>query len=154
VGSIGVVSFVANMRKLLDDTKIKRHSFYTSDKLLERRFDPLKEGNGDNKSNLTIEDEEFLRKLLDDIHADFIDHVKVNRGSKINEADSDKVFSADVFCGEEVKKYGLIDEFGDLDQKMKELYPNAEIVNFSKETPIERLKERFGGRGDTAFSMQ
>jgi hypothetical protein len=35
---------VANLRKLMiDNNRIRRHEYYTSDKLLERRFDVLKE---------------------------------------------------------------------------------------------------------------
>jgi ClpP class serine protease len=44
VGSIGVVSMLANMKKpVFDSNHINRSSIYTSDKLLERRFDVFRE---------------------------------------------------------------------------------------------------------------
>jgi ClpP class serine protease len=45
-----------------------------------------------------------------------------------------------VFLGDDALKYGLIDEFGDFHVKIKELYPKAEIVNFSKVPPFEKFK--------------
>lgn len=46
VGSIGVISAAANFRKILENQHIDRLTVTTSDKLLERRFDPLKETYG------------------------------------------------------------------------------------------------------------
>lgn len=65
-----------------------------------------------------------------------------NRKDKIKVEEYDKVFNADVFYGDDALKYGLVDEFGDLESKMKEKYPKAEIVNFSKESPLETLKKK------------
>eukprot|EP00349_Pseudokeronopsis_sp_Brazil_P002733 CAMPEP_0202962704 /NCGR_PEP_ID=MMETSP1396-20130829/6794_1 /ASSEMBLY_ACC=CAM_ASM_000872 /TAXON_ID= /ORGANISM="Pseudokeronopsis sp., Strain Brazil" /LENGTH=123 /DNA_ID=CAMNT_0049683453 /DNA_START=171 /DNA_END=542 /DNA_ORIENTATION=+ len=78
VGSIGVISATVNMRGLFDRTKIKRHSFLTSDKLLEWRFDPLRERK--EGELMTKEEEEFFMKLMDEVQADFHGHVLRHRG--------------------------------------------------------------------------
>lgn len=89
-----------------------------------------------------------MSHITEETYKVFIDHVKKHRGNKIKYEDYDKVFNADIFLGDEALKYGLIDEFGDLDETMKNLYPDAEIVNFSKVSNWERLQERF--KGDTS----
>jgi ClpP class serine protease len=77
VGSIGVVSMPFNMRHLFDETRIKRHSISTSDKLIEHRLDPFKE------EFLAEKDVEFLHKIMDDVYRKFVDHVKIHREGKI-----------------------------------------------------------------------
>ena len=74
----------------------------------------------------------------------FKEHVLLHRRNKIREEDYDKVFNADVFTGDEAIKFGLADEIGDLDTVMKEKYPGVEIINFSKESSFEALKNKFG----------
>lgn len=56
------------------------------------------------------------------------------------------MYNADIFLGEEALNKGLIDEIGDLDKKMKELYPDAEIVNFSKVSPFEKMMKGFSSQ--------
>lgn len=75
-----------------------------------------------------------------------------HRKDKIREEDHEKVFNADVFLGDQTKELGLVDEIGHLDSKMKEMYPEAEIVNFSKESPMEAFKRKFGS-ADSSFGM-
>ena len=94
-------------------TKIDRHIFTTSEKLLEHRFDPLK------KDFLTEEDQSVLNRYLDHAYGNFKAHVLQYRKQKIKEENYDKVFSADVYTGEEALKYGLIDEIGDMQVVMK-----------------------------------
>ena len=46
--------------------------------------------------------------------------------------------------GPEAKELGLIDDFGEVRTKIKEIYgKEVEILNFSKSSPLELLKERF-----------
>ena len=44
VGSIGVIAGLPNFKEAFNNTKIDRLVVSTSDKLLERRFDTLKDG--------------------------------------------------------------------------------------------------------------
>ena len=73
VGSIGVVSMPVNFKKLFDETKIKRNLITTSDKLMEYRFDPLRD------DYLNPKDVEFMHWMMDEIFVDFKDHVKQHR---------------------------------------------------------------------------
>lgn len=70
VGSIGVVGFMSNFNNIFQNkTKIDRHIFTTSEKLLEHRFDPLK------KDFLTEEDQSVLNRYLDHAYGNFKAHV-------------------------------------------------------------------------------
>ncbi len=134
VGSIGVIAGLPNFKEAFDNTKIDRLIATTSDKLLERRFDSLKTG------GFTEEDREVIQEQMEDTFKNFKQHVLDCRKGKIKEENYDKVLNADVFTGEEAKELGLVDEFGDLESKIKELYPKAKIVNFSKISPMDALK--------------
>ena len=108
IGSIGVVSMTANLRNLLDKTQIGRPVIQTSDKLIANRFDPLKEG------GLTEQDENYIKDIQSHIFTDFRAWVESNRKDKLKKEEADKIFSADVFLGDDAKELGLIDEFGEM----------------------------------------
>ena len=62
VGSIGVVSMTAHLRKLFEKkTEIKRHLITTSGHLLEKKYDPFRE------QPLSEEEVADVRKLQDEI---------------------------------------------------------------------------------------
>jgi len=65
VGSIGVIAGLPNFREAFDNTKIHRLKISTSDKLLERRFDPLKEG------GFSDEDRQVLGEHMEDTFKNF-----------------------------------------------------------------------------------
>eukprot|EP00347_Sterkiella_histriomuscorum_P023044 403336170 len=138
VGSIGVIAMLPNFKQLFDQTRIKRTTISTSEQLLERRFDVLKD-----QSEQTEEDRQFILDNMDDCFQNFKSHVLQYRQKQIKEENYEKVFNADVFTGDEAKSFGLIDEFGDLEQTMTEKYPKVDIVNFSKESQLDALKKRF-----------
>lgn len=72
-----------------------------------------------------------MNVFLDRVYGNFQDHVKKYRNTKIKEEDYQKVFTANVFTGEEAQKIGLVDELGTLPEVMQKLYPKAKVENFS-----------------------
>ena len=66
-----------------------------------------------------------MQGLLDNSHQKFIDHVKRHRGNRLKV--DDKIFSGEVFTGEEVKENGLVDEVGSMVKVLGEKYPGARI---------------------------
>ena len=138
VGSIGVISAVANFRKLWDHAKIGRPVIETSPNLLQKKFDFLKE------EGIREEDEEYLKDIQKKIFVDFREWVETNRDGKLDQSKLDQIFSADVYLGTEAKDLGLIDDFGEVKAKMRELYgDDIKIVNFSKVSRFERIAQQF-----------
>jgi len=90
--------------------------------------------------DFTEEDKEKILDYMMDTFDNFKGHVLKNRKDKIKVENYDKVFNADVFTGDEALNLGLVDEIGDLNNVMNIKYPNAKIVNFSKESPLDQLK--------------
>ena len=125
---------LANYREAWNRAKIGRPVIQTSDNLLMNRFDPLKEG------GIQQEDEDYIKDIQTKIFVDFRGWVESNREGKLDQSKFDSIFSADVYLGSEAKELGLIDEFGDMKSKMKELYgEEIKIVNFSKQSRFAKL---------------
>jgi len=102
---------------------------------------------------MTDEDKEAIGVHLDETFKIFKTHVLLHRQDKIKEEDYDKVLNADVFTGDESKNLGLVDEYGDLEVKMRELYSDAEIVNFSKESALESFKRKMSKDSGDTFNI-
>jgi protease-4 len=128
VGSIGVLmdgfGFVNSMDKLG----------------VERRL--LTAGNHkgimDPFSPMTEFDQQYVQKLLDQMHQQFIQVVKEGRGDRLKE--NDQLFSGLFWTGEESVKLGLADGLGSSSYVARELIQAEDIVDY---TPSEDLLERF-----------
>ena len=106
--------------------------------MFESRLDVLKE------EGIQEADIDFMKEIQSDIFRDFRGWVEENRKDKLNQEKLEQIFSADVVLGPEAKELGLIDDFGEVRTKFKEIYgKEVEILNFSKSSPLELLKERF-----------
>ena len=116
------------------------------DKLgIERRLLTAGESKGalDPFSPLSQSDVEHVKKLLRQIHQQFIDTVKAGRGERL--AASSDIFSGLFWTGEESKSLGLIDDFGSASYVARELIKAKDIVNFTpKRDVFEQFAKRFG----------
>ena len=65
------------------------------------------------------EDIERLKALQEHIHAEFIDHVKTCRGTRLSGGD---LFNGDIWVGSNAVPTGLVDGVAHLVPKMKEVY--------------------------------
>lgn len=110
VGSIGVISagFGAHVFLARQGVERRVHTAGNSKSMLDP-FQPEKE-----------EDVARLTGLLEDIHQNFITHVKNRRGARLN-AEAD-LFNGEVWLGAKARELGLIDGIGHLKPKMQEVF--------------------------------
>jgi len=141
VGSIGVrmdsFGFVGSLEKLGVERRL-----YTA---------------GENKGFLDpflpakASDVEHVRKLLEDIHTQFIASVKEGRGDRL--ADDPQLYSGLFWTGEEGVGLGLVDAIGSPGYVAREVIGEEEIVDYSKKPDLlERLTKRIGVAMASALS--
>lgn len=132
VGSIGVISAGFGVQGLIERHGIERrmHTAGESKSFLDP-FRPEKE-----------EDVQRLERLLEDIHAHFIDHVKSRRGEKLR--DDPGIFTGEFWLGLKGVELGLADGIGHMVPVMKEkLGDKARFRSFGKK---KSLLQRFGSQ--------
>ena len=86
------------------------------------------------------EDVERLKGLLEDIHVNFIEHVKSRRGHKL-EGTKD-LFTGEVWLARKATELGLIDGVAHLKPKMQDLF--GEKVTFRRYGMRRSILQRFG----------
>ena len=133
VGSIGVLmdgfGFTGTMEKLG----------------VERRLITAGENKGilDPFSPMSQRQREHVQRMVDQIHAQFIDVVKAGRGERLRP--STETFSGLFWNGEESIRLGLADRIGNLDFVAREIVKAEEVVDYTaKDNVAERLAKRFG----------
>lgn len=132
VGSIGVISAGFGAHDFLS-----RHG-------LERRVHTA----GKSKSMLDpfrperTEDVERLKRLLGQVHENFISHVKARRGDKLVE--SDDLFTGEIWVGQAAVEQGLADELGHLVPTLKEKF--GKDVRFRRYEIRRPVWQRFGAQ--------
>jgi protease IV len=86
---------------------------------------------------------EHARKILGEIHGQFIDVVKKGRGKRLKE--SPEIFSGLLWSGATSIELGLSDAFGTVDYVAREVIKAEQIVEYTrKENIAERFAKRFG----------
>lgn len=110
VGSIGVISSGFGAHELLARQGVERR-VYTAGKS-KSMLDPFKPENPDDVAR--------LKELLNDIHANFIDHVTTRRAGKLD-AGTD-LFTGQIWLAQKAQALGLIDGIGHLKPILKERY--------------------------------
>jgi protease IV len=93
---------------------------------------------------------QYAQAMLDQIHQQFIDTVKLGRGTRLKETED--TFSGLFWSGQQAVVLGLADQLGTLDFVARELVKVEEVVDYTRrETTVERLAKRFGAAvGDGA----
>lgn len=132
VGSIGVISAGFGLQELIGRYGVERrvHTAGESKSML----DPFRAEKP--------EDVARLKKLIEVIHGNFIDQVKLRRGGKLA---AENLFTGDIWVGQEAIDKGLIDGFGHLVPKMQEIY--GAKVRFVVHGQKRSLFQRLGGPG-------
>jgi protease-4 len=133
VGSIGVLmdqfGFVDTMEKLGVERRVLTAG---ENKAFLDPFAPLQPAHV-----------EHARKLLGEIHTQFIDVVKKGRGKRLKE--SPEIFSGLLWSGAASIELGLSDGFGTVDYVAREVIKAEQIVEYTrKENILERFAKRFG----------
>lgn len=139
VGSIGVRMDSFGFVEAMDKLGIERRLLTAGEhKGFLDPFQPLQES-----------DVEHVRKLLQDIHQQFIDVVKTGRGDKLK--DDPTLFSGFVWTGEQAVDLGLVDGLGSAGYVAREIVGAETMVDYTrKQDLLERFSKQFGtalGRG-------
>ena len=148
-GSIGVIAQFTNLEELF-----KKIGF---------RMEVVKSGAFKDVGNpgraMTPEERQYLQKLLDNVHQQFVRDVA--RGRRMPEEKVREIADGRIFTGEQAKEMGLVDELGGLNDAVdaaakmagitgepKLVYPEKKKVSLldylldrSAETVAERIKE-------------
>ncbi|WP_422048711.1 S49 family peptidase [Shimia sp.] len=130
VGSIGVISagFGANVFLSRQGFERRVHTAGKSKSMMDP-FRPEKP-----------EDVARLKQMLEQIHENFIEHVKTRRGSKL--ADEPDLYTGEIWIGRKAKEVGLIDEIGHLVPVLKTRF--GEKVKFRRYGVKRSVLQRFG----------
>lgn len=111
VGSIGVISAGFGFSEALAKLGVERRVYSAGER--KAQLDPfLPEDEGDVR---------HLKELQKDLHAQFIDYVRLRRRDRLK-GDDEALFSGDFWSGRQAAEFGLIDGIADLRGKMREKY--------------------------------
>ncbi|WP_020663461.1 S49 family peptidase [Amycolatopsis benzoatilytica] len=124
VGSIGVISGGFGFTGLLERFGVERRLHTAGAN--KSRLDPF--------SPEKPEDVEWLKKMHGQLHELFVDWVTQRRGDRL--ADSDELFTGDVWLGQKAVELGLVDGVGSLREIVKKRYPDAEISVAEPKKPL------------------
>jgi protease-4 len=146
IGSIGVRLDSFGFQRAMEDLGIQRRLLTAGEhKGILDPFSPLNE-----------EDQAFLQRLLDNMHAQFIDAVKTGRGDRLK--GGEELFSGLFWTGQESVELGLSDGVGSASYVAREIVGVEDIVKYSsKRDLLERLTEQLGtsiGRGLVAAGLE
>lgn len=117
VGSIGVISAGFGAHELLANHGVERR-VYTAGKS-KSMLDPFRPENPDDVAR--------LNDLLEDLHANFIGHVKARRGGKLS-AETD-LFTGEIWLARKAVELGLIDGIGHIKAMLQERYGDKVKIN-------------------------
>jgi protease-4 len=133
VGSIGVLMDGFGFTGTMDKLGIERRLITAGDN--KGFLDPFSPANA--------EQQEFARKMVAEIHQQFIKVVRDGRGKRLKEAP--EMFSGLIWTGERSVQMGLADAFGSLDHVARDVLQAERIVDFTQEDSFsEQLAKRLG----------
>ena len=140
VGSIGVLMDGFGFTGLMDKLGIERRLMTAGEN--KGFLDPF--------SPQSERQRAFTQAMLNQIHQQFVDAVKVGRGKRLKE-DAD-TFSGLFWTGQQAVELGLADQLGSMDFVAREVVKAEDIVDYTRrENVAERLVKRFGASvGDGA----
>jgi protease IV len=141
VGSIGVLMDGFGFTGLMDKLGVERRLMTAGEN--KGFLDPF--------SPQTEKHRVFAQSMLDQVHLQFIEAVKVGRGKRLK--NSPELFSGLFWTGQQAVELGLADQLGNLDYVAREVVKAEELVDYTRrENVAERLAKKFGaGIGEGAM---
>jgi len=138
IGSIGVRLDGFGFQQAMEELGIQRRLLTAGEhKGILDPFSPLSDW-----------DKQFLQRLLDDLHGQFIAAVKEGRGDRLK--GGDELFSGLFWTGDESVKLGLADALGSSGYVAREVIGAKEIVKYNTKRELwERLADQVG----TSFAL-
>ena len=133
VGSIGVLMDGFGFTGLMDKLGVGRRLMTAGEN--KGFMDPF--------SPQTPVQRQYAQSMLNQIHEQFIEVVKLGRGERLRE--TPQTFSGLFWTGAQAVQMGLADQLGSLDFVAREVVGADEIVDYTRrENVAERLVKRFG----------
>jgi protease-4 len=133
VGSIGVLMNGFGFTGLMDKLGIERRLITVGEN--KGMLDPF--------SPLDEKDKEHVKKLMGDIHEQFVGVVREGRGKRLK--DSPEIFSGLIWTGQRSVDLGLADGFGSLEYVAREVVKAEAIRDFTiTEGVLDKVAKRFG----------
>ncbi len=133
VGSIGVLMDGFGFTGLMDKLGVERRLMTAGEN--KGFLDPF--------SPQTEKQRAYAQAMLDQIHQQFIDVVKLGRGKRLKE--TPETFSGLFWTGQQAIDMGLADHLGNLDYVAREVVKAEDLVDYTrKDNVAERLVKRFG----------
>ncbi|MGE0357803.1 MAG: S49 family peptidase [Burkholderiales bacterium] len=133
VGSIGVIMGGFGFTGAMEKLGIDRRTYTAGDN--KDFLDPFAPENPAHK--------EHAKRMLEEIHQQFIKVVRSGRGERLKE--SPEIFSGLVWTGERAVELGLADGFGSLDSVARDVIKAERVVDFTPdENYLEQLSKRLG----------
>lgn len=133
VGSIGVLMDGFGFTGLMDKLGVERRLMTAGEN--KGFMDPF--------SPQTLVQRQYAQSMLNQIHEQFIEVVKLGRGERLRE--TPQTFSGLFWTGAQAVQMGLADQLGSLDFVAREVVGAEEIVDYTRrENVAERLVKRFG----------
>ena len=130
VGSIGVISASFGVHEFIREHGVERR-VYTAGQS-KSMLDPFRPENP--------EDVARLKTMLEDIHENFIDHVKTRRAGKLPEGQD--LFTGEIWLAKRAAELGLIDGIGHLKPLLKDRF--GDKVRLRRYGVKRGLLSRFG----------
>jgi protease-4 len=133
VGSIGVLMNGFGFTGLMDKLGIERRLITVGEN--KGMLDPF--------SPLDEKDKEHVKKLMGDIHEQFVGVVREGRGQRLK--DAPEIFSGLIWTGQRSVDLGLADGFGSLEYVAREVVKAEVIRDFTiTEGVLDKVAKRFG----------
>ncbi len=133
VGSIGVIMEGFGFTGLMEKLGVTRRMIAAGSN--KGMMDPFSKENP--------QQVEMIKTMIDEIHQQFIDVVKVGRGDRLKE--TPEMFSGRIWNGEQAIKIGLADGYGTVETVARDVFKAPDILDYTmKENFAERVAKRFG----------
>ena len=133
VGSIGVLMDGFGFTGAMDKLGVERRLITAGNN--KGMLDPF--------SPLNPEQRNHVQGMLDQIHQQFIDVVRKNRGTRLKE--TPEMFSGLFWTGQQAVQMGLADRFGSIGTVARDVVKQDKIVDYTKRDNVaEKLAKKFG----------
>jgi len=133
VGSIGVIMEGFGFTGLMDKLGVTRRMITAGSN--KGMMDPFSKENP--------QQVEMIKRMIDEIHQQFIAVVKAGRGDRLKE--TPEMFTGRVWNGEQAIKIGLVDGYGTVETVARDIFKAPDILDYTmKENFAERVAKRFG----------
>jgi protease IV len=133
VGSIGVIMGGFGFTSAMEKLGVERRSYTAGEN--KDFLDPFAPENPAHR--------EHVKKMLGEIHEQFIKVVRQGRGKRLKE--SPEIFSGLIWTGERAVELGLADGFGSLESVARDVIKAEHVVDFTpEENYLEQISKRLG----------